>query len=204
MARSSELGNSALIAWAPIEGRGYDACSLSASASGWRLEGALWLKLGEDRLSLKYRVLCDSRWATRAVHLEQEWLGRVETLQLTSDNFQHWWIAGRIRPDLEGCFDVDLSLSPSTNTLPIRRLDLKKGEDRQIDVVWIRTPPREITRARQSYQRLAKDMYRFRSLDSGAEALIRIREDGLVVDYPDGWALASSDPGVGRTLPIPS
>lgn len=178
------------VAWAPASGLGYDECSLVSSQAGWRLEGALWRQIERERLTLRYRVLCDSRWATRAVHLEQEWLGQPFSLQLTSDNFQHWWMAGEVRSDLVGCYDVDIGLSPSTNVLPIRRLDLSLGEQRDIDVVWIHLPEREVARARQSYRRVALDLYEFRSHDSGWESIIQVRGDGMVIAYPGGWVPA--------------
>jgi hypothetical protein len=168
------------------------------------LEGALWRQLDLGRLSLRYRVLCDSRWATRAVHLEGEWLGEPYSLQLTSDNFQHWWLAGQVRSDLTGCYDVDISLSPATNMLPIRRLDLSLGEERDIDVVWIRLPELEVNRARQSYRRLALDSYQFRSHASGWESVIRVRRDGMVIDYPGGWVLASTEDGQETKAPLRS
>lgn len=165
------------------------------------MEGALWRELERGRFSLRYRVLCDSRWATRAVHLEQEWLGDAHSLQLTSDNFQHWWMSGEVRSDLTGCLDVDISLTPATNILPIRRLALSLGEEKDVDVVWIRLPEREVTRARQSYLRLGVDLYRFRSQNSGWESVIRVRGDGMVMDYPGGWVLASADGRMGTMAP---
>ena len=189
------------VAWAPASGIGYDECSLVSSRAGWRLEGALWRQIDLERLALRYRVLCDTRWATRAVHLEQEWHGEAYSLQLTSDNFQHWWMAGEVRSDLTGCYDVDIGLSPSTNVLPIRRLDLSLGEERDIDVVWIHLPDREVARARQSYRRVALDSYEFRSHDSGWRSVIQVRGDGMVIDYPGGWVRAPVGKGKETMAP---
>ncbi|MGH2626289.1 MAG: putative glycolipid-binding domain-containing protein [Anaerolineales bacterium] len=174
----------------PVSGRGHDSCSLSSGPAGWRLDGNLWLERGQGVLRLAYRVLCDSRWTTRAVHLDLEWAGARRALQLTADNLGHWWVAGEVRSELSGCHDVDLNLSPATNTLPIRRLNLAAGDSQDIHVVWLRLPDLTMTRSAQSYRRVADDAYLFRNLDNGFEALLKVDGDGLVTDYPGGWALA--------------
>lgn len=178
-----------------MSGRGHDSCSLSSGPAGWRLDGNLWLEHGQGVLRLAYRVLCDSRWTTRAVHLDLEWAGARRAFQLTTDNLQHWWVAGEVRTELAGCHDVDINLTPATNTLPIRRLNLAPGDSRDIQVVWLRLPELAMTRSVQSYHRTGEDTYLFRNVESGFEALLRVDADGLVTDYPGGWTLSPPNPG---------
>ena len=45
-------------------------------------------------------------------------------LSLTGDGAGRWQIDGRDAPDLDGCLDLDIQVTPFTNSLPIRRLDL--------------------------------------------------------------------------------
>ncbi len=41
---------------------------------------------------------------------------------------------------VSGLYDVDLQVTPATNSLPINRLGLKERESPEIDVVWIGLP----------------------------------------------------------------
>ena len=50
---------------------------------------------------------------------------------------------------------MDLSATPSTNTLPIRRLALDVGASREVRAAWIRFPSCEIAPLPQRYTRLA-------------------------------------------------
>lgn len=178
-----------------MSGRGHDTCALSSGPAGWRLDGNLWVERGQGVLRLAYRVLCDSRWNTRAVHLDLEWAGARRAFQLTADNSRHWWVAGEVRSELSGCSDVDLNLTPATNTLPIRRLKLTPGDSEDVQVAWLRLPELALTRSAQSYRRIGQDSYQYRNLESGFEAVLKVDGDGLVVDYPGAWKLApAADP----------
>ena len=51
----------------------------------------------------------------------------------------------------DGCIDVDISAAPFTNTLPIRRLGLMKGERREIRVAYLALPALTVEPADQAY-----------------------------------------------------
>ena len=92
---------------------------------------------------------------------------------------------GTPRPDLAGAFDVDLSATPFTNTLPIRRLGLAAGQAETIHVVYVRFPDLEVTINRQRYTCLEpRRRYRYESVDSDFTREIEVDPDGLVVTYP--------------------
>src|SRR6478752_2249969 len=65
-----------------------------------------------------------------------------------------WTVDGAPARALSGCSDVDLGCSPSTNTLPIRRLRLAIGASHSIKAAWIRFPELQIVKAEQTYTRL--------------------------------------------------
>jgi len=94
---------------------------------------------------------------------------------------------GNLIDTLAGCLDVDLELTPITNSLPVNRLNLAIGQVEEIAVAWIRFPSLEIVRASQSYERLADRKYRYRSLGSGFTAEIDVDEIGLTVRYEGIW-----------------
>jgi uncharacterized protein len=81
---------------------------------------------------------------------------------------------------------VDLAVTPATNTLPIRRLDLQIGHSASVTAAWIRFPELEIQPLSQRYTRLAKNTYRYES-DPGFSTEIRVDDLGLVTYYRGGW-----------------
>jgi len=111
-------------------------------------------------------------------------------LSATVQEDGRWQISGRERIDLQGCTDADLEISPSTNTIPIRRLGLPIGGSRELRAAWVRFPQLTIEPSRQRYTRLAEDRYRFENVDSGFSAEITVDEVGLILHYPGLWGRA--------------
>ena len=86
---------------------------------------------------------------------------------------------------LDGCRDVDLEISPSTNTLPIRRLQPQVGKTAPARAAWVRFPSLAVEPLDQTYERIGETSWRYRSGDFEAE--LDVDADGLVVRYGDLW-----------------
>ena len=65
---------------------------------------------------------------------------------MTVDDERRWWSAGAELVAFRGCDDVDLGITPVTNTLPIRRLHLAIGETRAVTAAWLQFPDSERSR----------------------------------------------------------
>lgn len=156
-------------------------------AAGVELAGTI-VGLQNAPLEVHYRIECDADWRTRTVLIEQRLGLQRSTLSLAVDGNGKWsdHRSGPIDA-LTGCLDVDLELSPITNSLPIKRLNLAVGQSKEIAAAWIRFPSLEIVYARQSYERLSDRTYRYRSLASGFTAKIDVDETGLTVRYEGIW-----------------
>jgi hypothetical protein len=87
-------------------------------------------------------------------------------------------------PEFDGCLDIDISATPFTNSLPIRRLHLQPGQAEEIRVLFIDVPTLEIEHADQRYTGLADGAVRFESLGTDFVRELAIDPDGLVVTYP--------------------
>ena len=156
--------------------------------TGLELAGTIVAIQDEAPLEVHYRIQCDADWRTRTVSIEQRLGLQQSSLSLAVDTGGTWSDQrGDIIDTLTGCLDVDLELTPITNSLPVNRLNLAIGQVEEIAVAWIRFPSLEIVRASQSYERLADRKYRYRSLGSGFTAEIDVDEIGLTVRYEGIW-----------------
>ena len=91
-------------------------------------------------ISTSYEILCDDRWRTKRVKVTTKRQKKRFSQDLRVDVHQNWWRGRKQLTGLNRCYDVDLSISPSTNTLPIRRLELEVGEKKDIVAAWVRFP----------------------------------------------------------------
>lgn len=129
-----------------------------------------------------YLVRCDEHWRVRQVEVRV--VGGVHLL-LRADGKGLWsGPGGAPLPVLDGCIDVDLTCTPFTNTLAIRRLGEALRARHEIRVAYITVPEASVMPSRQAYAALGAGRYRFESLSDPFQADIVTDADGLVVDYP--------------------
>ena len=137
-----------------------------------------------DAFAARYHVLCDARWRVRTATIHVT--GLAPTIELASDGEGRWRDGkGEPLPALDGAIDIDITATPFTNTLPIRRLGLAPKGWADIVVAYVWLPELRVTAERQRYTRLDTGRhYRFESLDGGFTRDIEVDSHGLVVDYP--------------------
>ncbi len=96
-------------------------------------------------------MVCDGAWHTRSATVSiREGHDRRE-LRITAENGR-WHENGHPNENVNGCIDIDLGWSPSTNTLPIRRLRLDVGKaSGTIMAAWVRFPDLKLEPLPQQY-----------------------------------------------------
>jgi hypothetical protein len=88
----------------------------------------------------KYEVYCDKNWLTQRVQVERTIGSETKALRLDLEKGGLWRSSGQEIAEVHGCLDADLSVTPATNTLPIRRFDLGIGRSESVVAAWIRFP----------------------------------------------------------------
>jgi len=87
-----------------------------------------------------YEIYCDDNWFTHQVQVECTIGTDVKTLSVGVESRGVWrGLGGELR-DLHGCDDIDLALTPATNTLPIGRLDIQVGSSESVIAAWVKFP----------------------------------------------------------------
>jgi len=179
------------VVWRRIdEVAGAETCALGHEGADWWLAGTVVAAPDGAPIAARYRVRCDAGWRTHAVRIAVTVGLSERSLRLDVDGHGVWQRDGRVVPERDGCVDVDLGITPATNTLPIRRLDRAIGETRQIVAAWVRFPDLTITPSAQRYTRLDARRYRYESGDGGYAAELAVDDLGLVERYEDGWVRA--------------
>src|SRR5438270_8200366 len=176
------------VMWTPAIGVGLEHLRLSQNMAGYSVSSVI---IGIDDgkpFSAWYGIRCDANWRVQRVDIQglQDGDKRIE---LQADGEAHWQSrSGEPLTVLDGCIDVDISATPFTNTLPIRRLALNPGQSAELLVAYIALPTMEVQPDRQRYTCLEVSadggLYRYESLSSDFTRDIRVDADGLVVDYP--------------------
>jgi hypothetical protein len=158
---------------------------------GYALSGLIIRAIENVPYVARYTIQVDQEWNMRDAGVELG-NGVQRAIRLRTDAAGTWSLDGKHVPELDGCRDVDLEWSPSTNTLPIRRLALAPGERKEVSAAWVRFPVLTVERLDQSYERLEGDRYRYRSGSFTAE--LQVDDAGIVQDYGVAWkAVAASD-----------
>ncbi|MGO4689176.1 putative glycolipid-binding domain-containing protein [Glaciibacter sp. 2TAF33] len=168
-----------VLSWDGLESNSRETCSVSESEDGIRVESIVDGTFGH----CTYTLIADDRWEFRSLALV---LGS-RSLRIECDGAE-WTVDSRQRRDLEAAREVDIAISPLTNTLPVRRLGLAIGESVDITTAYVAVPDLTVVADPQRYTRLADREYRYESRDSTFERVITVDEHGLVVTYPGLFA----------------
>lgn len=171
--------------WKSSTGTSLERAAWSPMDDGHRLAGTTLLLVEGEAYELRWSVITGQDGMTRTVGVHVQGPDSDRRLALGSDGTGTWFAGDQPLLDLYGATDVDLSWTPATNSLPIRRLDLGVGDSAEVTTVLVDFPAHDIVRRTQHYTRTAEDTYRYRSGDVDVDLIVGA--DGWVSAYPDGW-----------------
>jgi len=168
--------------WLRLDAPGLER--FEADATSFR--GRALALLGGGAWSIDYVVDFDPSWLTRSAQVTIEGSPPARSIDIRRERSGRWLLDGR---ELEACrdsLDLDLGMTPSTNTSAIRRLALEVGQSAELTATWVRFPGLEVQPLRQRYTRLEANAYRYESLRDGTpvfQARLDVDSTGLVDRY---------------------
>lgn len=174
------------VIWRSEDGMGAEYLFFTETGNGIIADSVVFATRDVDPSRIHYRAEIDRDWRIRSIAISVANAGVAErSLQLRSDGEGHWRdCEGNALPEFDDCIDIDISATPFTNTLPIRRLHLQPGQVEPIRVLFIHVPTLEIEPWDQQYTGLTKEMVSYESLGTDFRRDLTVDEDGLVVEYP--------------------
>jgi len=173
------------ILWSGREYFSLENCLIKPGIEGNLITSTIVGYYEEKIYKVDYRIETDAHWHTRVMEIHCSHDHHTFSNLLQADGHGRWTCNGMPVPELDGCIDVDIPVTPFTNTLPIRRLQLQYKETREISVVYCDVLARNIGRVAQQYTCLSDTAYHYQNVPNDFEATIRVDRSGFVVDYPE-------------------
>ena len=156
------------------------------------LSGVVLVAHAGEPCRFEYRVECDAAWRTRMARIRGYRGAERVSVDLFRSDHGAWAVNGAVVPALRGCVDVDLGFSPSTNLLPIRRLNLRIGERAAVRAAWVRFPELTVEVLEQTYARASETTYVYESAGGAFRRELTVNDAGFVVEYPGIWHAEAS------------
>jgi uncharacterized protein len=170
--------------WTGREYYSLENCLIDVTSDGSEITSTI-VGCHEGKIyTVEYRIKTNRNWETVLLELNSRHSNQIQKIRFEGDRKGNWMSNGNIADQFNGCIDVDISLTPFTNTLPINRLSLNRNETQEIQVIYCNLLEQQIKPVRQRYTCLSNTEYHYENVPNDFEATIEVDESGLVVDYP--------------------
>lgn len=172
-----------LITWKSLYYHSQEHCELVESTNGNVIASHIKGDFEAKKYWVDYTIHTNKNWETInakiAVKINDDTLG----WQLKKQ-YRKWLLNDKPLKHFDNAIDVDISLTPFTNTLPIQRLHLQQGESRVIEVMYFDILNKAIKLVKQIYTRISAHEYKYENSDKDFQALLQVNTQGLVESYP--------------------
>jgi len=191
------------IIWTGLQYHSIEHCSWTNSANGNEIVSAIVGYYENKIYKVEYNIETNVNWETKSVTIRIKIDDAADTIILKKQD-EKWILNGVPADEYNGIYDIDISLTPFTNTLPVRRLKLTGHEEQVITVIYFDILDRQIKPLKQIYTRLTAHNYKYENYDKSFTANIQTGEDGLVKDYPTLFEMSAKQKAGAETPGAPS
>ncbi|RWZ60556.1 hypothetical protein EQV77_04470 [Halobacillus fulvus] len=171
------------VVWVNEESAGSEYIEVVKTHHGIEANGNIILTTEKDAFKIDYHMLLDSDWKVKRLEVNQ---GKASSFTLHSNGKGTWCSSLREEWDTEGIIDLDLSITPFSNSLPINRFKWKPHHSRRLHVLFIDGLSLDIRVREQVYTYLGRNEFgrQFNYRCEDYETVLTVDEDGFVTDYP--------------------
>lgn len=133
--------------------------------------------------AIAYDLALTTNWDIREVAIKS--LLEMRAIRLVHRGNQWHDGEGRHLAEFDGVELVDTSISPFTNTLPIKRLHFEGERPQKVDIIYFDENLFSVRRLQQIYSKRDERTYRYQDIvQPDFVSDIVVDDDGLVVDFP--------------------
>ena len=170
--------------WRALDRDGEDTCRLVDAGAGWMLVGHARFRDGHGWAALDYVIRTDADWFTTSADITGDYAGETVGWHLARSGAD-WSLNDRLQPDLTGAEDIDLSFTPATNLMPLRRLP-QVGR-LSTCAAWLRLPGPLLSPLYQSYTRERGGLVLYEAEETDFKTHLKVDAHGFVTHYPGLW-----------------
>lgn len=190
MASNSQLICAGIWRW--VQSPGLERFEFLRIGAEWLFRGTILTFGNGDPAEARYEIACDRSFRTKHASISIVDSSGERSLKIETQKGR-WYENGRENQRVNGAIDIDLGWSPSTNTLPIKRLNLEIGQSSgEFTAAWVHFPELTLQPLPQEYLRVAERQYRYCSRGGTFTANLTVDDNDLVVDYEGFWLRAKS------------
>lgn len=177
----------ATITWRALHCEGQDTCRLAHTDHGWLLMGHARFHNDDRFAALDYVIRCTDNWQT----LDADIAGTHGDLDVRL-HIDHrnggWHVNDTPQTGLMGATDIDLSFTPATNLIPLRRLAKQQDDTLTIRAAWLHYPAAKLAPLDQSYKRTPTyGLVSYQAEQTAFSTTLEVNDAGFVTLYPDLW-----------------
>lgn len=190
MSSNSQIVSIGLWQW--LQRVGLERFELARTEQDWKLRGTILATSEIGPVEARYEITCNTFFHTQLARISVLDSAGERSLEISVQKGL-WLVNGRENTSVRGALDIDLGWSPSTNTLPIRRLNLAVGErSGEFIAAWVRFPDLTLEPLPQEYTRLSERVYRYSSRGGAFTAELTVDDHSLVENYEGIWRRVNS------------
>lgn len=172
------------IIWQGIYYQSMENCNLFIEQDYIKIESKISGTHQEIVYDIEYTIVANKNWEVLSFNIKTQLNGVISILE-GEKNLDNWIINGELKTEFEGCIDIDISLTPFTNTLPINRLNLNTKSSSDIKILYIDVLYQRIASTNQRYTKLSSTKYLYENKSSSFQAQIEVDKIGIIVNYPN-------------------
>lgn len=173
--------------WRALDRVGEDSCRLCRASDGWLLVGHARFHDAAGFAALDYVIRCDGGWRTTSADVGGMHAGREVQMRILREGAQ-WWLNEIAQPEVAGAEDLDLSFTPASNLMPLRRLAGGRRRTLQLRAAWLDYPDGLLRPLDQIYRRGAlPGVVIYEARQTGTSARLGVHASGFVTLYPGAW-----------------
>jgi hypothetical protein len=170
--------------WTGREYYSMENCLVSSKEDGTEINSTIIGYYDKKIYKVDYRIKTNNKWETIFFEINSRYKNQIQSIKAIGDGKGNWMSDNENLNEFYECIDIDIPLTPLTNTLPIKRLQLAEGQSREIKVLYLDLLAKEIKPVQQKYSRISSFEYHYENVPNDFEATIAVDESGFVVDYP--------------------
>lgn len=169
------------MAWRRLDEHGEERCAFLCTEAACIVEGIGAVAINGAGFIFEYRIEHDAAWTVNRAEVVSR-LGGDEFRVMIERAGAGWEVDGVRAAQFDGCTDVDLAFSASTNTTALKRMALEVGGEGESRAILVEEPELTLTTLSQSYRRTGARSYDYRAGDY--RVTLETDDEGVITVYP--------------------